>query len=158
MNKFTLIVNEVEHKVIADPEMPLLWVLRDRLKLTGTKYSCGIARCGTCMVLIDGIATPSCVTPIASIDNKYITTIEGLSDNNSHPVQQAWIELQAPQCGYCHSGQIIAATALLTKNNNPSDSEIDTAMSPVLCRCGTYQRIRLAIRRAAELMHEQAEQ
>lgn len=158
MEKFNLIVNGSEHKISADSDMPLLWVLRDRLKLTGTKYSCGIAKCGACMVLIDGIAMPSCVTTIASVDKKHITTIEGLSDNNSHPVQKAWNELQVPQCGYCHSGQIIAATALLAQSINPTDSDINTAMSPVLCRCGTYQRIRLAIRRAAELMNEQAKQ
>lgn len=138
--------------------MPLLWVLRDRLDLTGTKYSCGIAKCGACMVLIDGVATPSCVTPIKSVNNRHITTIEGLSDNNTHPVQQAWIEMQVPQCGYCHSGQIMAATALLDQNNRPTDSDIDNAMSPVLCRCGTYQRIRFAIHRAVELMDEQTEQ
>jgi aerobic-type carbon monoxide dehydrogenase small subunit (CoxS/CutS family) len=156
MDKFKLIVNNIEHEVSADAEMPLLWVLRDRLNLTGTKYGCGIAQCGACMVLIDGIAIPSCVTSIASANNKQITTIEGLPSNNSHPVQRAWIELQVPQCGYCHSGQILSAAALLEKNNNPSDSDIDTAMSPILCRCGTYQRIRLAIHRAAELMNEKA--
>lgn len=154
MDKFRLVVNGVDKEITAHPDMPLLWVLRDRLGLTGTKYSCGIGECGGCMVQIDGVATPACVAPIASVKNKSIKTIEGLSANNSHPVQQAWIELQVPQCGFCHSGQIMAAVALLEKNPVPNVDDIDQAMSPILCRCGTYQRIRSAIYRAAEIIKD----
>lgn len=154
METYTLTVNGNEHTLSADPDMPLLWVLRDRLKLTGTKYSCGIAKCGACMVHVEGEAVPACVTPISSVANKRITTIEGLSADQSHPVQQAWIELQVPQCGFCHSGQIMAATALLQHTPNPTDAEIDRAMAPVLCRCGTYQRIRAAIHIAARRLTE----
>lgn len=152
MNKFSIVVNGIDKEIIAHPEMPLLWVLRDRLGLTGTKYSCGIGECGACMVQVDGVATPACVTPVTSVSNKVIRTIEGLSVDHSHPVQQAWIELQVPQCGFCHSGQIMAAVALLEKTPVPSAEDVDQAMSPVLCRCGTYQRIRTAIYRAAEII------
>lgn len=150
--KFELTVNHVSREVVADPEMPLLWVLRELLGLTGTKYSCGIAQCGACMVHVDGNAVPACITPIANVANKSVTTIEGLSVDKSHPLQRAWVDLQVPQCGFCQSGQLMAAAALLTRKPNPSDADIDEAMSPVLCRCGTYPRIRAAIHRAAALM------
>ena len=130
--------------------MPLLWVLRDYLGLTGTKYSCGISVCGACTVHMDGDQVRSCVTPVSSADGKSITTIEGLSKNNDHPVQKAWIAEQVPQCGYCQSGQIMAAASLLEKNPTPSDQEIDQAMSTVLCRCGTYPRVKKAIKRVSE--------
>jgi aerobic-type carbon monoxide dehydrogenase small subunit (CoxS/CutS family) len=129
----------------------LLWALRDGLQLTGTKYSCGIAVCGACLVLVDGKPVRSCVTPISALANKKITTIEGLSPDRSHPVQQAWIDEEVPQCGYCQSGQILAATALLQQNPKPTDADIDTALGEVLCRCGTYPRIRKAIKKAAAL-------
>ena len=151
---FLLNVNGANREVQAEPDMPLLWVLRDLLALTGTKYSCGIAQCGACLVLVDGNPVPSCVTPLASVVNKSVTTIEGLAADRSHPLQRAWAELQVPQCGYCQSGQLIAAAALLLRNPQPTDSDIDEAMSPVLCRCGTYQRIRAAIHRAASLTNE----
>lgn len=131
--------------------MPLLWVLRDLLKLTGTKYGCGIAQCGACTVHLDGQPARACTTTAASAVGREITTIEGLSDDNSHPVQQAWIEDTVPQCGYCQSGQIMSAAALLARTSDPTDSEIDSAMAGNLCRCGTYNRIRRAIHRAAEI-------
>ncbi len=137
--------------VNVDPQMPLLWVLRDSLNMTGTKFGCGMALCGACTVHINGEAARSCITPISSIEGKKITTIEGLSADGSHPVQKAWIEEDVPQCGYCQSGQIMSAVALLAKKPNPTDLEIDDAMSGNLCRCGTYQRIRKAIHRAASL-------
>ena len=146
-----LLVNGTEHRVEADPSMPLLWVLRDLLGLTGTKYGCGISQCGACTVLVEGRPLRSCATPVSAVDGKPITTIEGLSTDRSHPVQQAWIEEQVPQCGYCQSGQILAAVALLQRTPQPSDADIDEAMSGVLCRCGTYPRIRRAIRRAATI-------
>jgi isoquinoline 1-oxidoreductase subunit alpha len=146
---FTL--NGKPQSVEVDPQMPLLWVLRDTLNLTGTKFGCGMALCGACTVHINGEATRSCVTPISSVAGKKITTIEGLSDDGNHPVQQAWIEIDVPQCGYCQCGQIMSAAALLTKKPNPSDSDIDDFMSGNICRCGTYQRIRRAIHRAAEI-------
>ena len=142
-------INNTEHTVTASSDTPLLWVLRDNLNLTGTKYSCGIGICGNCTVLVDGNPVRSCITPIASVEGKAITTIEGVSEENSHPVQQAWVSLQVPQCGYCQSGQILTAIALLSGNDNPTDDDIDRAMSTVLCRCGTYPRIRQAIRQAA---------
>ncbi|MYF68942.1 MAG: (2Fe-2S)-binding protein [Proteobacteria bacterium] len=148
---FTLNVNGVAHVVDAEPETPLLWVLRDNIGLTGTKFGCGIAQCGVCTVHIDGQPTRACSTTAASAVGREITTIEGLSDDNSHPVQQAWIEDTVPQCGYCQSGQIMSAAALLARTPEPSDSEIDTAMAGNLCRCGTYLRIRRAIHRAAEI-------
>ena len=148
---FTLNVNGMAHEVDAEPETPLLWVLRDNLGLTGTKFGCGIAQCGVCTVHIDGQPARACSTTAASAVGREITTIEGLSDDNSHPVQQAWIEDTVPQCGYCQPGQIMSAAALLSRTPNPSDSEIDTAMAGNLCRCGTYLRIRRAIHRAAEI-------
>jgi isoquinoline 1-oxidoreductase alpha subunit len=146
----SLIVNGMAHAVDVEPETPLLWVLRDSLKLTGTKYGCGIAQCGACTVLIDGQATRSCMTPAAAAVGKAITTIEGLSADGTHPVQLAWIEFDVPQCGYCQSGQIMAAVALLKKSPKPTDAEIDANMDNI-CRCGTYLRIRKAVHRAAEL-------
>jgi isoquinoline 1-oxidoreductase subunit alpha len=135
-----------------DPSTPLLWVLRDNLQLMGTKYGCGIARCGACTVHIDGEPVRSCVTPVSRAAGREVTTIEGLSADLSHPVQRAWLELQTPQCGYCHSGQMMTAAALLNKIPAPADSDIDDAMSANLCRCGTYHRIRASVHRAAELM------
>jgi isoquinoline 1-oxidoreductase subunit alpha len=147
-------INGNDHQVDIEPETPLLWVLRDSVGLTGTKFGCGIAECGACTVHLDGRPVKSCSTPVSRAVGKEITTIEGLSKDNSHPVQQAWIENGVPQCGYCQSGQIMAATALLSRSSNPSNSEIDAAMSGNLCRCGTYLRIRKAIKRAADLMQE----
>jgi len=149
MTSFT--VNGETQELDIDPATPLLWVLRDTLGLTGTKYSCGIAVCGACTVHVDGIPVRACVTPLSAVANKAVTTIEGLSKDNSHPLQRAWIVLDVPQCGYCQSGQIMTAVALLAKNPKPTDSDIDQAMSGVLCRCGTYSRIRRAIKQAAEL-------
>jgi len=146
----SLIVNGIAQTADVEPETPLLWVLRDSLKLTGTKYGCGIAQCGACTVLIDGQATRSCSIPAYAVAGKSITTIEGLSAEGTHPVQLAWIELDVPQCGYCQSGQIMAAVALLKQKPKPTDADIDREMSNI-CRCGTYLRIRQAIRRAAEL-------
>jgi len=147
--QFTL--NGKAQSVDVDPQMPLLWVLRDTLNLTGTKFGCGMALCGACTVQIDGEATRSCVTPISDVTGKKVTTIEGLSADVSHPVQKAWIELDVPQCGYCQSGQIMSAAALLAKNPQPTDAEVDDAMTGNICRCGTYQRIREAIQRAAQM-------
>ena len=144
-------VNGKDTEIDVDPDMPLLWVLRDTLGLTGTKFGCGMALCGACTVHLDGQPIRSCVTPVSAIGTKAVTTIEGLSSDRSHPVQRAWIELDVPQCGYCQSGQIMSAAALLAHTAEPSDAEIDTAMSGNLCRCGTYQRIRAAIHRAAQL-------
>src|SRR5688572_14518805 len=143
-------VNGKDLQADVDPETPLLWVLRDTLGLTGTKYGCGMALCGACTVHLDGEPVRSCVTPVSAVTGKKITTIEGLSTDRSHPVQKAWIELDVPQCGYCQSGQIMSAVALLAKNPKPTDADIDEAMSGNLCRCGTYQRIRAAIHRAAQ--------
>jgi aerobic-type carbon monoxide dehydrogenase small subunit (CoxS/CutS family) len=134
-----------------DPQTPLLWVLRDSLGLTGTKYGCGMALCGACTVHLNGQAVRSCVTPVSAVGEQSVTTIEGLSPDRSHPVQRAWIEIDVPQCGYCQSGQIMSAAALLAQNAQPSDAEIDSAMSGNICRCGTYPRIRAAIHRAAQL-------
>ena len=133
------------------PEMPLLWVLRDVLNLTGTKFGCGMAFCGACNVHLNCDAIRSCMTPVSSVAGKRVTTIEGLSPDASHPVQRAWIEEDVPQCGYCQSGQIMSATAMLAKKSNPTDADIDEAMSGNICRCGTYQRIRKAIHRAAAM-------
>jgi aerobic-type carbon monoxide dehydrogenase small subunit (CoxS/CutS family) len=135
----------------AADDTPLLWVLRDHLGLTGTKYGCGMALCGACTVQLDGVATLSCVLPLKAAAGKRVTTIEGLSKDRGHPVQRAWVELDVPQCGYCQSGQIMSAAALLQGNPSPTDPEIDAAMSGNICRCGTYPRIRKAIHRAAEL-------
>ena len=145
-----LTVNDQTQAVDADPATPLLWVLRDHLNLTGTKYGCGIAECGACTVHVDGVARRSCITPLAAVAGQDITTIEGLSADAGHPVQQAWVEHDVPQCGYCQSGQIMAAAALLAANAAPTDDEIDAAITNV-CRCGTYQRVRRGVHRAAEL-------
>ena len=144
-------VNGRDLEVEVDPETPLLWVLRDTIGLTGTKYGCGMALCGACTVHLDGEPVRSCVTPVAAVGAQRVTTIEGLSSDRSHPVQRAWIEIDVPQCGYGQAGQIMSAAALLAKTPKPTDTDIDTAMSGNLCRCGTYQRIRTAIHRAAEL-------
>lgn len=146
-------VNGVTHTLDVDPATPLLWVLRDHLNLTGTKYSCGIAQCGACTVHLDGNPMRSCVVPVSGVGKMTVTTIEGLSKDASHPVQRAWVEMDVPQCGYCHSGQIMAAVALLKAKPAPSDADIDTAMTNI-CRCGTYPRIRAGIHRAAELAKE----
>ncbi len=151
MAKLSLRVNGQVKEIEVDPKMPLLWSLRDFMGLTGTKFGCGIAQCGACTVHMDGNPVRSCVLPSSVAVGKEITTIEGLSKNNDHPVQLAWIAEQVPQCGYCQSGQIMSAVALLKKNPNPTDTEIDTAMSPVLCRCGTYPRIRKAIKNASKM-------
>ena len=148
----SLQVNGKRYEVEAPHNTPLLWVIRENLGLTGTKYGCGISQCGACTVHVNGEAIRSCVTPVSSVVGKEITTIEGLSADNTHPVQQAWIADDVPQCGYCHSGQIMAAAALLAKNPRPTDADIDRTMSGNICRCGTYQRIRRAIHRAAEMM------
>lgn len=147
----SFVLNGKSQTVDVSPEMPLLWVLRDTLSMTGTKFGCGMALCGACTVHIDGQAARSCVTPVSSVAGKKITTIEGLSDHGNHPVQQAWMEINVPQCGYCQPGQIMSAVALLSKKDAPTDAEIDDAMSGNICRCGTYQRIRKAIHRAASL-------
>jgi len=144
-------VNGATHKVDDDPDTPLLWVLRDSLGLTGTKYGCGIAACGACTVHVDGQPVRSCVTTLGAVAGKFITTIEGLSADLAHPVQKAWVAEDVPQCGFCQSGQIMAAAALLKSKPRPTDADIDAAMSGILCRCGTYNRIRRAIKRAAGL-------
>jgi isoquinoline 1-oxidoreductase subunit alpha len=146
-----LSVNGAEREVTAPPDMPLLWVLRDLLGLTGTKFGCGVAQCGACTVHLDGAPLRSCVTPVSAVGDRKITTIEGLSPDGNHPVQRAWAELDVVQCGYCQSGQIMAAAALLDAKPDPSDADIDAALSGNICRCGTYQRIRAAVHRAAGL-------
>jgi isoquinoline 1-oxidoreductase subunit alpha len=150
----TLSVNNQSYTVDVEPTMPLLWVLRDVLHLTGTKYGCGMAQCGACTVHLNGEAVRSCVTPVSRAVGQKVITIEGLSSNSSHPLQRAWAEEDVPQCGYCQSGQIMAAAVLLRENPNPTDQDIDDAMSGNICRCGTYQRIRKAIHRAASLQKE----
>ncbi|SFR32228.1 isoquinoline 1-oxidoreductase, alpha subunit [Robiginitalea myxolifaciens] len=150
MATYTLKINGTSRDVEVDPSTPLLWVLRDHIKLVGTKFGCGIAQCGACTVHLDGMAVRSCSLPISSIGDKEVTTIEGLSENGDHPVQLAWLEEDVPQCGYCQAGQIMNASALLAQNPYPSDSEIETAMNGNICRCGTYVRIKKAIKRAAE--------
>jgi aerobic-type carbon monoxide dehydrogenase small subunit (CoxS/CutS family) len=145
----TLVVNGASHAVEAAPETPLLWVLRDALDLTGTKYGCGMALCGACTVHVDGKAVRSCITPLRAVAGKKITTIEGLSLDRSHPLQQAWIAEQVPQCGYCQSGMLMSAAELLARTPQPSDADIDAGLGGHICRCGTYQRIRRAIHRAA---------
>jgi aerobic-type carbon monoxide dehydrogenase small subunit (CoxS/CutS family) len=149
MSELTLRVNGTERKIDVAPDTPLLWVLRDTLALTGTKYGCGAGLCGSCTVHVDGAATRSCVTPVSLAAGKSIMTIEGLSHSGPHPLQQAWIAEEVPQCGYCQSGQIMQAAALLAKTPNPSEQDIIDAMTGNLCRCGTYHRIRRAIARAA---------
>jgi isoquinoline 1-oxidoreductase alpha subunit len=147
-------VNGKAVKVEDDPSTPLLWVLRDSLGLTGTKFGCGMALCGACTVHLDGKAIRSCVAPLSRVEGKRVTTIEGLSTNLSHPLQRAWIEVDVPQCGYCQSGQIMSAAVLLSENPKPTDKDIDEAMSGNICRCGTYPRIRRAIHRAAAMAAE----
>ena len=148
----TITVNNQMVNVDAEADTPLLWVLRDHLGMTGTKFGCGMALCGACTVHIDGAATRSCVLPLSAVEGRSITTIEGLAKDRSHAVQRAWLEIDVPQCGYCQSGQIMSAAALLKINPKPSDADIDAAMSGNICRCGTYPRIRKAIHRAAELL------
>lgn len=151
-----LTVNGRTTAIDAPPDTPLLWVLRDILKLHGTKYGCGIGQCGACTVHLNGGPTRSCLTPLSAAANAHITTIEGLSPNNTHPLQQAWVEVDVPQCGYCQAGQIMTAAALLAKHSSPTDQEIDEAMNGNLCRCGTYVRIREAIHRAAAMHGKEA--
>ncbi len=150
MASFSFILNGEPKHLEVDGDMPLLWVLRDVLGLTGTKWSCGVAQCGACTVHLDGKAMRSCVLSISAAAGKHVTTIEGLSSDGSHPVQKAWVEEQVPQCGYCQSGQIMSAVALLAEKKAPTDADIDAAMSGNFCRCGTYSRIRKAIHRAAQ--------
>ena len=145
-------VNGKQETVEVDPQTTLLWVLRDHLGLTGTKYGCGIAMCGSCTVHVEGTATRACILPAAALDGKSVTTIEGLSEDGSHPVQKAWVQEQVPQCGYCQSGQIMQAVSLLEKNPDPTDEQIKSHMNGVLCRCGTYMRIMKAIKSASKEM------
>ncbi|MGN7513722.1 MAG: (2Fe-2S)-binding protein [Allomuricauda sp.] len=149
MAKYTLNINGENHEVEADPSTPMLWVLRDHLNLVGTKYGCGIAQCGACTIHLEGTATRACMLTVASMGNQQITTIEGLSEEGDHPVQKAWLEVDVPQCGYCQAGQIMTAAALLDKNPNPTDNEIEMAMNGNICRCGTYTRIKKAVKLAA---------
>ena len=150
----TMKVNGKTVSVKAEPDTPLLWVIRDEIGLTGTKYGCGMALCGACTVHLDGTPIRSCQTPVSAAEGKSISTIESLSANNSHPLQKAWIAHDVPQCGYCQSGQLMSAAALLAKNKNPSDADIEAAMSGNICRCGTYPRIRAAIKTAAAEMRK----
>ncbi len=150
MATYKLNINSKEYTIEAEPQTPLLWAIRDEAGLTGTKYGCGIAQCGACTVHLNGNPVRSCSLPVSAIVGQEITTIEGLSDDNSHPVQKAWLEVQAPQCGYCQSGQIMSASALLDKNPKPSDEDVDQAMAGNICRCGTYHRIRKAIHVASK--------
>ncbi|HMF71408.1 MAG TPA: (2Fe-2S)-binding protein [Flavitalea sp.] len=150
MAKINLDINGKKQVVDIDPASPVLWVLRDHLNLTGTKYGCGMAQCGACTIHLDGTAVRSCILPVSQVENKKITTIEGISENGDHPVQKAWLEHDVPQCGYCQSGQIMTAIALLNKNPHPSDEEIETGMHGNICRCGTYLRIRAAVKTAAK--------
>ena len=154
MPSFTLKINSKSYTVDADPKMPLLWAIRDLVGLTGTKFGCGIAQCGACTVHLDGVPVRSCSIPLSAANNKNVTTIEGLSEDNAHPIQQAWIKEQVPQCGYCHSGQIMSAVALLSKTSAPTDEDIDKAMQGNICRCGSYPRIRKAIKTAATIMNQ----
>ena len=149
MSVFNLNINGKKQQVDVDPSTPMLWVLRDHLKLVGTKYGCGIAQCGACTIHLGDIAIRSCQMPVSAVGNQSITTIEGLSENGDHPVQKAWIEHDVPQCGYCQAGQIMSAVAFLKTNPNPSDEEIEIAMNGNICRCGTYTRIKAAIKTAA---------
>lgn len=149
-----LTINQKEHTVDAPPDMPLLWVLRDIVGLTGTKFGCGMAQCGACTVHLNGEAVRSCVTQLGRAAGQQVVTIEGLSPNTTHPLQKAWLQEDVPQCGYCQSGQIMSAAVLLRENPNPSDDDIDRAMSGNICRCGTYPRIRKAIHLAAKLQQE----
>lgn len=149
MATFSLRINGNQHKVDVDPNTPMLWVLREHLKLVGTKYGCGIAQCGACTVHLGDNAIRSCQLPVSAVGEQQITTIEGLSENGDHPVQKAWLEIDVPQCGYCQAGQIMSASALLKRNPNPSDEEIESARNGNICRCGTYLRIKKAIKAAA---------
>ncbi len=151
MATFNLNINGKKHQVDLDPSTPILWVLRDHLNLVGTKYGCGIAQCGACTIHLDGMAMRSCMLPVQAVADKTITTIEGLSEKGDHPVQQAWLEHDVPQCGYCQAGQMMSAAALLKDNPNPSDEDIDGAMHGNICRCGTYTRIKTAIKTAAKM-------
>lgn len=150
MAKFNLTINDKSQSVDMDPSTPILWVLRDHLDLVGTKYGCGVAACGACTVLMNGNAIRSCVIPVSAAEGARITTIEGLSENGDHPVQKAWLGHDVPQCGYCQAGQIMSAVALLDSNPSPSDEDIDNAMNGNICRCGTYVRIKKAIKTAAK--------
>lgn len=150
MATINLNVNGKEQTVDVDPKTPVLWVLRDHLDLVGTKYGCGMAQCGACTIILEGNAVRSCTLPVSSVASKKIITIEGVSENGDHPVQKAWLEHDVPQCGYCQAGQIMTAVALLKKNPNPGDEEIETAMNGNICRCGTYLRIKAAIKTAAK--------
>lgn len=152
MAAYKLNINGKNYPIEADPKMPLLWAIRDLANLTGTKYGCGIAQCGACTVHLNGSPVRSCSIPVSAAATQKITTIEGLSEDNTHAIQMAWIKEQVPQCGYCQSGQMMAAAALLKKTPNPTDKDIDTAMQGILCRCGTYNRIRQAIKTAAEMV------
>jgi isoquinoline 1-oxidoreductase alpha subunit len=147
---YNLTVNGKKHEVDADPATPVLWVLRDQLNLVGTKFGCGIAQCGACTIHLDDVAMRSCMLPVSQVGNQAITTIEGLSEKGDHPVQKAWVEHDVTQCGYCQAGQIMTAAAFLKKNSNPTDDEIAAAMNGNICRCGTYLRIRAAVKTAAE--------
>jgi isoquinoline 1-oxidoreductase alpha subunit len=149
MANINLTINGKKQSVDVDPKTPILWVLREHLNLVGTKFGCGIAQCGACTIHLDGNAVRSCVLPVSSAENKEITTIEGLSENGDHPLQKAWIEHDVPQCGYCQTGQIMTAAALLEKTPNPTDSEIEEALQGNICRCGTYLRIKAAVKTAA---------
>jgi isoquinoline 1-oxidoreductase subunit alpha len=150
MQKLTLKINQIIYEVEVDPQMPLLWVIRDHIGLTGTKYGCGIAQCGACTIHLQGVAVRSCSLPAGAAQGKHITTIEGLSEDGSHPLQRAWKEMDVPQCGYCQAGQIMTAAAFLATNPHPTDEEIVQAMNNNLCRCGTYQRIHNAIKKASD--------
>ena len=150
MATINLNINGKKQAVDVDPKTPVLWVLRDHLNLVGTKYGCGMAQCGACTIILEGNAVRSCTLPVSAVANKAITTIEGLSENGDHPVQKAWLEHDVPQCGYCQAGQIMTAVAFLKKNPSPSDDEIETAMNGNLCRCGTYLRIKAAVKTAAK--------
>lgn len=151
MSEITLKINGVDKKVDVSADMPLLWALRDKLNMTGTKYSCGIGQCGACTVLVNGTPMRACITPAASIAGMDITTIEGLDENGEHPVQQAWHKVDVPQCGYCQGGQILTAASLIERNPDPTDADIDAAHSGNICRCGTYHRIRKAVKLAAAI-------
>jgi len=150
MAQYSLYVNGATFTVDVDPSTPMLWVLRDHLNLVGTKYGCGIAQCGACTIHLNGVAVRSCQLPISAVGRSEVLTIEGLSEHGDHPVQVAWIKQDVPQCGYCQAGQIMAATALLQQNPNPTDQEIESAMAGNICRCGTYVRIKKAVKKAAE--------
>lgn len=150
MATFTLNINGKTREVDVDPNTPMLWVLRENLNLVGTKYGCGISQCGSCTIHLDGVAVRACMVTVAMVGNQQVTTIEGLSENGDHPVQKAWLEVDVPQCGYCQAGQIMTAAALLEKNPDPSDREIEMAMNGNICRCGTYVRIKKAVKLAAK--------